>query len=402
MLAIDGGGIRGIIALEVLARIETLLAAATGRGPDFRLAEYFDFLAGTSTGAIIATCLSLGMPVALLQEFYLTSGPAMFAHAGIRRRFWYKYDATHLSERLRAVFREFLTPDDRAAGRSDITLGSDALRTLLLVVMRNATTDSPWPVSNNPRAKFNDRARADCNLDVPLWQLVRASTAAPTYFAPEEVQLGPHRFLFVDGGITPYNNPAFLLFLNATAPPYDIRWPTGPEHLLLVSVGTGRTRQVRRDLQATDLTLWYNAGTVPLALATAAELQQDLLCRVFGRCRHGDPIDQEVGTLVDDGGAPGATGAAAESAPGSVAQDRRPLPALFTYLRYNADLSEQGLADLGVPSIRWEDLQRLDSLAHVDALRAVGAAVARTVELSHFAGFTDVRGAASAGAAGHP
>ena len=70
----------------------------------------------------------------------------------------------------------------------DTTLGSDKLKTVLMMVMRNATTDSPWPVSNNPFAKYNQRvrddgsSRDDCNLDIPLWQLVRASTAAPVYF----------------------------------------------------------------------------------------------------------------------------------------------------------------------------------------------------------------------------
>ena len=49
-----------------------------------------------------------------------------------------------------------------------ITLGSAALRTLLLVVMRNATTDSPWPISNNPDAKYNTFDRDDSNLRIPL------------------------------------------------------------------------------------------------------------------------------------------------------------------------------------------------------------------------------------------
>ena len=60
-------------------------------------------------------------------------------------------------------------------------------------------------------AKYNDPALEDCNLNLPLWQLVRASTAAPTYFPPEVVTVGGQVFLFVDGGITTYNNPAFQL-----------------------------------------------------------------------------------------------------------------------------------------------------------------------------------------------
>ena len=57
LLALDGGGIRGLITIEVLAEIERLLKDEPGAGDDFVLAEYFDYIAGTSTGAVIATCL---------------------------------------------------------------------------------------------------------------------------------------------------------------------------------------------------------------------------------------------------------------------------------------------------------------------------------------------------------
>jgi predicted acylesterase/phospholipase RssA len=63
LLALDGGGIRGIITLEILEVIEQLLRSALGANEDFVLADYFDYIAGTSTGAITATALSLGLPV---------------------------------------------------------------------------------------------------------------------------------------------------------------------------------------------------------------------------------------------------------------------------------------------------------------------------------------------------
>ena len=84
---------------------------------------------------------------------------------------------------------------------------------------RNATTDSPWPLSNNPFAKYNQLERDDCNLKFPLWQLVRASTAAPVFFPPEKIKAGKREFVFVDGGVTTYNNPAFIAFLMATVEP---------------------------------------------------------------------------------------------------------------------------------------------------------------------------------------
>src|ERR1044071_118835 len=86
LLALDGGGIRGAISIEVLGKIESLLQEELGKGDDFVLADYFDYVAGTSTGAIIATCVSLGMRVKDIRDFYAESGPAMFDKASLLKR----------------------------------------------------------------------------------------------------------------------------------------------------------------------------------------------------------------------------------------------------------------------------------------------------------------------------
>src|SRR5262245_51270375 len=78
MLALDGGGIRGVLTLEILIRMEELLAAATGRGASFRLCDFFDYIGGTSTGAIISAGLARGMSARELMTFYLSAGPKMF------------------------------------------------------------------------------------------------------------------------------------------------------------------------------------------------------------------------------------------------------------------------------------------------------------------------------------
>jgi hypothetical protein len=67
---LDGGGIRGIISLEILRKIESQLATAIGAGRDFRLGNYFDYIGGTSTGAIIAAGLVPGKQVEDLIKFY--------------------------------------------------------------------------------------------------------------------------------------------------------------------------------------------------------------------------------------------------------------------------------------------------------------------------------------------
>jgi hypothetical protein len=355
LLALDGGGIRGVITLEVLRRLESMLAERLGAGDDFVLADYFDYIGGTSTGAVIAAGLAKGLRVGELLDLYVERGEAMLDKAMLLRQFHYRYGV----ERLRELLQEVL-------GKTT-TFGSDDLKTLLLMVLRNATTDSPWPLSNNPRALYNDPTRANNNLNIPLWQLVRASTAAPVYFPPEVVTVGDRDFVFVDGGLTMYNNPAFQLFLMATLDAYRLGWLATESDLLLVSVGTGTSPKADDHLRPGDMNLLFNASSVPAALMYAALNEQDLLCRVFGRCRHGAPIDREVGDLMHGQG---------------LLQDR-----LFSYVRYNGELSRRGLDDLGLADIDPEDVQRLDSVQHIGELRRVGQAVAGDVALEHFAGF---------------
>ena len=86
ILALDGGGIRGILTLEVLARMEEMLAEATGGGSGFRLCHFFDYVGGTSTGAIIAAGLARGMSAKELLDFYEDTGPAMFDKQFILKR----------------------------------------------------------------------------------------------------------------------------------------------------------------------------------------------------------------------------------------------------------------------------------------------------------------------------
>lgn len=356
LLALDGGGIRGAISIEILARIESLLRERHGK--QLVLSDYFDYVGGTSTGAIIATCISLGMSVDDIRKFYVECGPQMFTRAGRWRRYVYHaFSAEPLAKKLKQVIGE------------RTGFGDDRLQTLLMMVMRNATTDSPWPLSNNPAARYNDVKREDCNLELPLWQLVRASTAAPTYFPPEQIKLGKQDFLFVDGGITMYNNPAFQLFLMATTAPYCLNWATGKEKMLLVSIGTGTSPGEQYSLSSRQMHKLYNAKSLPSALMNAALNEQDALCRFFGDCLCGDPIDRELGGLQ------GATGAIRDK--------------LFTYVRYNAALTEQGLAALGLSDIKPENVQMLDSVDGLPDLQRVGKAVAkRDVLPEHFKDFT--------------
>jgi hypothetical protein len=140
--------------------------------------------------------------------------------------------------------------------------------------------------------------------------------------------------------------------------------------LLLVSVGTGTSPDANAQLAPGQMNLLFNATTIPSALMFAALNEQDFLCRVFGDCLAGDPIDREVGDMT--------------SAAGPLGRERK----LFTYLRYNAELTRAGLDTLGCADIAPERVQKMDSIEGIPELRRVGQAVAgRKVRPEHFARF---------------
>jgi uncharacterized protein len=237
ILSLDGGGVRGAVTVAFLEEIEAVLEHRLGR--HIHLGQWFDLIGGTSTGAIIAGALAMGYTTADIKRFYFELAPLVF-----RRPFWRiiglqaKFDAQALRQQIESIV-------------GDRTLNSDDLMTGLCVVSKRLDTGSAWIVANNKRAPFWETKPYEAgqlgftgNKHYSLAKLVRASTAAPLYFDPEEIPIveGEVPGLFVDGGVTPHNNPSLALFLMATFNTYGIRWRTGPEHLHIVSVGTGSNR----------------------------------------------------------------------------------------------------------------------------------------------------------------
>ncbi len=131
-----------------------------------------------------------------------------------------------------------------------------------------------------------------------------------------------------------------------------MNWPVGEGNLLIVSVGTGSSANANRNLAPSEMNLVYNASSIPSALMYAASNEQDFLCRVFGACVAGDVLDREIW---------------------DVAGKRGPVsPKLFTYLRYDVDLSREGLDALGLHDVDPKNVQKLDSVDHIEELRRIG------------------------------
>jgi patatin-like phospholipase/acyl hydrolase len=357
ILSFDGGGIRGIFSLQIAARIEQLFREEYGQ-PNLVLADVYDMFAGTSTGAIIATFLAWGGPVADADALFTTRVKQLFAHQQPYLP-WRLLKSKYRAEVIADFFRGHFVEDD---GRPAL-LGSAKLKKLLLVVMRNATTGAPWPISSNLRAMYNDRSLANCNLDIPLWQLLRASTAAPTFFPPEQITLGGDSFLFVDGAVTPFNNPALLAALMATLPAYRLEWPTGRDALHVMSIGTGGHRSHLNKRMASKTYVWDALRFVIPALLDDASINQDMMCRVLGDCLHGAPLDSELGSL---------------ETPALLA----PAEQKFSYVRYNCMMDSKDVGDPLTPT----ELQ-IDNLRAVERLQAIGRDyAAREVKREHLFG----------------
>jgi hypothetical protein len=224
-----------------------------------------------------------------------------------------------------------------------------------------------------------------------LWQLVRASTAAPIYFPPEVIECQPgnpkRTFVFVDGGLTPYNNPAFLLYRFATDPAYNLNWERGEDKLLLVSVGTGASPELGATADAAESNVLSTAVGIPTALMYGSLVDQDISCRAVGRCVYGEEIDRELLDMIPRTG-PNVGDYAARAArpPKPLAQGEG---RQFLYARYNVDLSVSNLTKLGFGSVDPKAVKKMDNATpeNIERLLAIGSASAQQIQPAHFGSF---------------
>ena len=373
ILSLDGGGTRGVVALAFLQRIEDELCRP---GAAKTLSDHFDLIGGTSTGAIIAAALALGWRVDRIREIY-----RKFAVDVFQRRWWRvvpimnRYDPGKLEDLLKTYFGH------DSEGR-ELVVGSAALRTGLAVVAKRVDTGSPWVVSNLPGAPYHrDHARgATGNWRIPLRNLVRASTAAPTFFRPVTLPLGPRgdgtieTGRFVDGGATPYNNPAMRLFELARLGCFGLRWPPGKDSLLIVSIGAGRfrTRQLRPPSLCDGLRPFLRTLPQRLMLFQAIGVLEGMI---------GDGSTHALRSLQSLGHLP--LPVRVDSEVGDMAQDLLGTEPLFTALRYDLDLDDL-LAQDALTLRDHGNLCRLDAPECMDRLfELASAAAAAQVDPAH-------------------
>lgn len=354
ILALDGGGLRGVLTIAFLERVETILRDKTGGGADFRLCDHYDLIGGTSTGSIIAAGLSLGMSVGEIRKHYFALGANIFKPTCWRMPLVsQEFDAKKVMAALTGVF-------------GDRTLESEDFRTGLMIMSKRLDTGSPWPLTNHPDSPYFQGGRSQGTVPNKLFKLasiVRASTAAPTYFEPESIlireadeQAGhpPVHGEFVDGGISTANNPALQMVLIATVKRYGFGWEMGPDKLSVTSLGTGRS--------SSDLGLSTGIGSIApahglKALKSVLEDCEDLvevMMQWMSESRTARTIDSAMGDLA-----------------GSCVGGK---PAL-NYLRYNVRFEPAWFRehmDMEVPREKLDNLALMDKPGNMEELEAIG------------------------------
>ena len=212
ILSLDGGGIRGIYAATILAAIEEKITSGVP------IADYFDAIAGTSTGGILALGLGFKKPAALIKQFYVEGGKRVFPE------FWSQH------RRLRFMRQLFLALHDQRVLESllyemfgDALLGESSARLVIPAFLGPETQIAVLKTDHHPDFEKDHLMMA--------WEVARATSAAPTYFPGH----AGDDYVFLDGGVWA-NNPIMTAVVDALST-YDV----SREQIEIFSLGTGNS-----------------------------------------------------------------------------------------------------------------------------------------------------------------
>lgn len=232
ILSIDGGGIRGILPATFLAALEERLQQVK-EDPNIRLSDYFDLIAGTSTGGLL-TCVYLApdendatrprFTARQAAEFYFAYGGTSFMPQDTGS--FHKYSPEGLEGQLRLYFKE--------------------LR--LSQLIKPCCITAYDLIHTEPYLFLSHKAVGDPRSDFYVRSVIRSTSALPGVFPPAKVvSMAERPYTFIDGSIFAYN-PALFAYQEAKA-----AFPLADSFFLL-SLGTGLATSAYTDAQTDDTT----------------------------------------------------------------------------------------------------------------------------------------------------
>lgn len=245
ILSIDGGGIRGIIPAKVLTELEEKLKVDY---PDKKLYEHFDLICGTSTGAILAIGIALGIPASELLQFYKENAKLIFPKwflkilpSKVRIIAGSMYSNKSLKKKLQEVYTQ-------ANGGVEPLI--DDLKTNICVPVFNGGMGE----INVLKTRHHPEFIRDYKL--PAHEVALSSASAPVYFPPNSFsyknKFGEgHNVNMIDGGLFA-NNPSLIGILEATDKMgYEF------SQITLLSLGTGRGKHIiKSSWKPKDIWYW--------------------------------------------------------------------------------------------------------------------------------------------------
>lgn len=243
-IAIDGGGIRGVIVTTALSMLEAKLERP--------LNEIARLYAGTSTGSIISAGLAAGLSANRIHELYLELGGHIFRQTW--RTFFfpltrYRYSPRPLEQALRDQFGDMRMKDLW----QDLAL-RDVVITAFDVLANETCFIKPWKLQYQ---------------EWPLVKAVMASSSVPTYFPAVDGR-------YIDGGVGSYANPCYLAAYELS---FCLGWK--PEETTLLSFGTGRSPNAMKAGEPDRIAAWDWVEPVLDAFLTSASDQQVRLVDTF-------------------------------------------------------------------------------------------------------------------------
>ena len=274
VLSIDGGGIRGIIPAVVLMELEKKIQIKTGN-LSARLSDYFDLIVGSSVGGLITSLLLLpdkdNKPVYSandILDLFLSHGKDIFKWdpAQSFKSFFTLCDEQYPDKYINSILNEYL--------------GSSRLSSLLKPALITA-----YDIERRKAIFFRShKAKLDNNYDFYLKDVVRSTTAAPTYFEPALIKSFSNTYYaLIDGGIFA-NNPAMCGFVEAL----ELIQNASPENILFLSIGTGITSKayLYNQFKNAGLTKWAKP-LIEIIMTSSEETAHYQLTHIFKS--HGFP-----------------------------------------------------------------------------------------------------------------
>lgn len=225
ILTIDGGGIRGIIPVLLLSEIEARLNQNCKS-----LSDVFDLYAGTSTGGIIALGLAKQKPLQLNELLEMYTGNAA-------KRIFRKDFLSHFIPYEWRIFEDERYP----SGGINSVLKSLFGETETMKELKQNVLITSYDTEKSKATFFThfNHIKDSEHMNIPIWNIARATSAAPTYFEPHHFSTSYHgrkiEYTCVDGGMIA-NNPAMCAYVEARK-----QWPE--EKIIVVSIGTGTLKQ---------------------------------------------------------------------------------------------------------------------------------------------------------------